>query len=195
MRPRVRTAILISGRGSNMMSLVKAAQDPDYPAEISCVISNRPDAAGLQKAATAGIDAISVDHKAFPNRRAFEEALDGALQDRDIQFIACAGFMRVLTPWFVDRWDGKLINIHPSLLPKYKGLHTHQRALEAGDSYAGATVHWVVSEVDGGDIIDQVKVPILDDDTHESLQARVLEQELNLYPKALKSAINSTLGG
>jgi phosphoribosylglycinamide formyltransferase-1 len=192
---RIRTAVLISGRGSNMMALLRAAQQPDYPAHIVCVISNRPDAAGLEKARTMGVEAIGLDHSRYPSRRKFEQALHKELVARTVEFVACAGFMRVLTPWFVNRWEGRLINIHPSLLPKYKGLHTHQRAIEAGDSEGGATVHWVVSEVDGGQIIEQIAVPIHPDDTADSLQARVLEQELELYPKALKRAATTILNG
>lgn len=191
MTRRVRTAVLISGRGSNMMALVKAAQSPDYPAEITLVISNRPEAQGLRRADDAGVTAISIDHKDYESREAFEAELDAALRAHEIEFVACAGFMRVLTDWFVSRWEGRLINIHPSLLPKYKGLNTHRRAIEAGDSHGGASVHWVVTEVDGGEVIEQSKVRIDPDDTPETLATKVLKEELALYPKALKTAINS----
>ena len=193
MTRRVRTAVLISGRGSNMMALVKAAQSPDYPAEIALVISNRPEAEGLRRADDAGVTAISIDHKDYESREAFEAELDAALRAHEIEFVACAGFMRVLTDWFVSRWEGRLINIHPSLLPKYKGLHTHRRAIEAGDSHGGASVHWVVTEVDGGEVIEQSKVRVDPDDTPETLATKVLKEELKLYPKALKRAINSLI--
>lgn len=189
MTRRLRTAVLISGRGSNMMSLVEAARSPDYPADISLVVSNRPNAQGLTRARDAGIKTIALDHKAFKSREVFEDALHKTLEDHDIEFVACAGFMRVLTDSFVSRWTGRLINIHPSLLPKYKGLHTHARAIEAGDSHGGASVHWVVTEVDGGEVIDQVKVRIETGDTPESLAEKVLAEELTLYPRALARAI------
>lgn len=189
---RLKTAVLISGRGSNMVSLLRAAQDPDYPADIQLVISNRPKADGLRKADAAGVTAIAIDHKEFDNRAAFERDLDAVLRAHAIEFIACAGFMRVLTDWFVSRWDKRMVNIHPSLLPKYKGLHTHKRAIEAGDQEAGATVHWVVTEVDGGDIIDQARVRVDSDETPDSLADKVLDQELILYPRALKKAALKT---
>jgi phosphoribosylglycinamide formyltransferase-1 len=189
MTSRVRTAVLISGRGSNMTALIEAAKRPDYPAEISLVISNRPEAAGLQKAEAYGVKTIAIDHKNFMSRDAFEDRLDATLRAHTIEFVACAGFMRVLTAGFVSRWENRLINIHPSLLPKYKGLHTHRRALEAGDTQAGASVHWVVSEVDGGDIIQQTAVDIRADDTVETLRDRVLKAELTLYPEALARSI------
>lgn len=188
---RVRTAVLISGRGSNMMALIEAARADDYPADIRLVISNRPEAEGLRKADTAGVKALAIDHKDYATREAFERELDAALRAHDIHFVACAGFMRVLTPWFVDRWNGRLINIHPSLLPKYKGLHTHKRAIDAGDAEGGASVHWVVSEVDGGAVIDQARVAIDNGETPETLAAKVLERELSLYPRALKKATQS----
>ncbi len=188
---RIRTAVLISGRGSNMVALLRASQEPDYPADIQLVISNRPKAAGLERARELGVEAIAIDHKAFPDRESFEDALHGALVERGIEFVACAGFMRVLTPRFVTQWAGRLVNIHPSLLPKYKGLHTHRRALEAGDAQAGASVHWVVPEVDGGGVIAQAPVDIVEGDTQDSLAARVLERELTLYPDALAKAVSS----
>ncbi|MGB3455095.1 MAG: phosphoribosylglycinamide formyltransferase [Litorimonas sp.] len=193
-RRRLRTAVLISGRGSNMMALVKAAADPDYPAQVALVLSNRPEAAGLHRAESAGIEAIAIDHEDFGTREAFERELDAALRAHDVEFVACAGFMRILTPWFVSRWDGRMINIHPSLLPKYKGLNTHRRALEAGDKEAGASVHWVAPDVDAGDVIAQAAVDTLPGDTEDTLQARVLEAELSLYPEALRKAAESVLG-
>ncbi|MGB6229193.1 MAG: phosphoribosylglycinamide formyltransferase, partial [Litorimonas sp.] len=153
------------------------------------VVSNRPGAEGLQRADAAGVEALAIDHTAFETREAFERTLDAALRERDIAFVACAGFMRVLTPWFVSRWQGRLVNIHPSLLPKYKGLHTHRRAIEAGDAEGGASVHWVVPEVDGGEVIDREAVPIEAHETPESLAAKVLERELVLYPRALARAV------
>jgi phosphoribosylglycinamide formyltransferase-1 len=178
-----------------MMALVDAAEAADYPAEIALVLSNKPKAAGLARAAKRGITAIAIDHTTFETRETFEQALDAALREHAIDFVACAGFMRVLTPWFVSRWEGRLINIHPSLLPKYKGLHTHRRAIEAGDNEAGASVHWVVSEVDGGAVIDQESVAIAADETVESLQRKVLQRELTLYPRALRTAASGLFVG
>ena len=192
MRKR-RTAILISGRGTNMMSLIEAAKEVDYPADIRLVISNRPEADGLRRADEAVLSAIAIDHTDFSSRKAFERELDAALTSHDIEFVACAGFMRILTPWFVNRWSGRMINIHPSLLPKYKGLNTHQRAIEAGDQDAGATVHWVCADVDAGDIIDQIVVPIPAGATVETLTAAVLNAEHILYPRALKKAVLASL--
>jgi len=186
---RVKTAILISGRGSNMEALLDAAEQDDYPAEISLVISNRPEAAGLRKADERGIKAIAIDHRDYKTRESFEDELNAALKAHDIEFVACAGFMRVLTASFVNKWEGCMINIHPSLLPKYKGLHTHARALEAGDKEHGCSVHWVTEGVDDGAIIAQAKIDILDDDTPDTLAARLLAEELKLYPIALKKAL------
>ena len=186
---RLKLAILISGRGSNMEALLNAAAAPDYPAEPVLVLSNRPDALGLDTARAAGIPAIAIDHKPFgKDREAFERAMDAALTAVGTEIIALAGFMRVLTPWFVDKWQGRMINIHPSLLPKYKGLDTHQRALDAGDTEAGATVHWVSPGVDDGEIIQQASLPILPGDTAETLAARLLPVEHALYPAALAKA-------
>lgn len=183
---KVRTAVLISGRGSNMVALTKAAQAEDYPAEIKLVISNRPKAAGLDKAKALGIKAIGIDHTAFKSRRKFEKALDDALREAKIELICCAGFMRVLTPWFVSRWEGRLLNIHPSLLPKYKGLNTHQRALDAGDMAHGCTVHYVTAELDGGATILQKSIKISPEDTAKLLSERLLPLEQKLYPQALR---------
>ena len=182
-------AILISGRGSNMEALLKAAAAPDYPAKPVLVLSNRPDALGLETALAAGVQAVAIDHKPFgKDREAFERAVDAALIGAGTEIIALAGFMRVLTPWFVEKWQGRMINIHPSLLPKYKGLDTHQRALDAGDVEAGATVHWVSPGVDDGEIIQQASLPILPGDTADSLAARLLPVEHQLYPDALAKA-------
>jgi phosphoribosylglycinamide formyltransferase-1 len=183
---RRRVAILISGRGSNMVSLIEAARQPDYPAEIALVLSNRPEAGGLDRAREAGIEALAVDHKAFPDREGFERALDDALRSRGIDFVCLAGFMRVLTPWFVERWAGRMVNIHPSLLPLFRGTHTHERALAEGVLVHGCTVHFVVPELDAGPIVAQAAVPVAPGDTPETLAARVLVQEHRLYPQALR---------
>lgn len=186
---RLNLAILISGRGSNMEALLKAAAAPDYPAKPVLILSNRPDALGLETALAAGVQAVAIDHKPFgKDREAFERAMDVALIVAGTDIIALAGFMRVLTPWFVEKWQGRMINIHPSLLPKYKGLDTHQRALDAGDAEAGATVHWVSPGVDDGEIIQQASLPILPGDTADSLAARLLPVEHQLYPDALAKA-------
>ena len=191
---KLRLAILISGRGSNMEALVKATQKTAFPAETVLVMSNRSDAAGLEYAATHGIENVAVPHREFAHdREAFERAMHTHLQRSNVDIIALAGFMRILTPWFVRQWDGKLINIHPSLLPKYPGLNTHQRALDAGDEQAGCSVHWVNEGVDTGEIIDQRRVSIVKDDTAETLAARVLQSEHDLYPKALEKACYSLL--
>jgi phosphoribosylglycinamide formyltransferase 1 len=180
-----RVAILISGRGSNMVSLIEAARAPDYPAEIVLVLSNRPDAAGLDRAREAGIPARALDHKAFPDRAGFDAALQAELEGAGIELIVLAGFMRILTDAFVEAWAGRMINIHPSLLPLFKGTHTHERALEAGVRLHGCTVHYVVPELDAGPIVAQAAVPVLPDDDADTLAARVIVQEHRLYPAAL----------
>jgi phosphoribosylglycinamide formyltransferase-1 len=181
-----RTAILISGRGSNMMSLVEAARAKDFPAEIICVISNRPEAAGIAWAKAQGIATQIVDHKAYKSREAFEAELDTALMATKPDIVALAGFMRIMTPAFVSRWQDRMINIHPSLLPAFKGLHTHEQALAAGVKIAGCTVHYVRAEMDAGPIIAQAAVPVVSGDTPETLAARVLAAEHKLYPEALR---------
>lgn len=184
--PRKRTAILISGRGSNMVSLVEATQAPDHPAEIALVLSNRPDAGGLERARSFGIATAIVDHRAFHgDREAFERAMDEVLRVNQIELIALAGFMRIMTPWFVRRWEGRMINIHPSLLPLFKGTHTHRQALEAGVAEHGCSVHFVVPELDAGPVIAQARVPVLPGDDEETLARRVLAQEHVIYPQAL----------
>ena len=185
---RKRTAVLISGRGSNMTSLIAAAQDADFPAEIALVLSNRPDAAGLATASAKGIATAAIDHKLHPGREAFEAEMQKVLEVHRIDFICLAGFMRLLTASFVERWTGRMINIHPAILPSYKGLHTHERALADGVKLHGATVHYVVPEMDAGPIIVQAAVPVLDSDTPDTLGARVLGQEHVIYPLALKLA-------
>lgn len=183
---RVRTAILISGRGSNMVALIEAAKAADFPAQIVLVAANLPEAGGLERARAAGIATASVDHRPFgKDREAFEQALDEVLRVNQVELVALAGFMRVLTPWFVSRWQGRLLNIHPSLLPEFRGTHTHARALEAGVAEHGCTVHFVVPELDAGPTILQAKVPVLPGDDEASLSARVLEQEHAIYPQAL----------
>lgn len=185
---RKRVAILISGRGSNMSALIEAAKAEDYPAEIVLVVSNRPDAAGLDRARAAGIVTAIIDHTVFgDDRAAFERALDAALQARQVDLVCLAGFMRILTPWFVGRWSGRLLNIHPALLPQFKGLDTHRRALAAGVERHGASVHFVVVEMDSGPIVAQDWVPVLEGDTEETLARRVLEVEHRLYPQALRA--------
>jgi phosphoribosylglycinamide formyltransferase-1 len=184
---RKRTAILISGRGSNMTALIEAARDPSYPAEIALVVSNRPDAAGLQRAAEAGIATAIVDHKGYgKEREAFERALQDTLLQHRIELVCLAGFMRILTAWFVGQWPEKMLNIHPALLPAFKGLDTHRRAIEAGAKEHGATVHFVVPEMDSGPIIAQGRVPVQDGDTEAALASRVLAVEHRIYPLALK---------
>jgi phosphoribosylglycinamide formyltransferase-1 len=182
---RLRTAVLVSGRGSNMVSLIAASRMPGYPAEIVLVASNRPQAGGLQLAQAEGIEAIAIDHCSHPDRESFERELDTALNARKIELVCLAGFMRVLTPWFVARWAGRLLNIHPSLLPLFRGIHTHRQALAAGVLLHGCTVHFVIPELDAGPIVAQACIPVVPNDTEESLAARVLVQEHRLYPAAL----------
>jgi phosphoribosylglycinamide formyltransferase-1 len=184
--PRKRVGVLISGRGSNMVSLAEAAQAPGYPAEIALVISNIPDVAGLDRARDFGIATATVDHRAFNrDREAFERAMDEVLRVNQIELIVLAGFMRILTPWFVTRWEGRMINIHPSLLPLFKGTHTHRQALAAGVTEHGCSAHFVVPELDAGPVILQAKVPVLPGDDEEALSQRVLVEEHKLYPAAL----------
>jgi len=184
---RKRVAILISGRGSNMAALIEAAKAADYPAEIVLVISNRPDAAGLARARAEGISTAVIDHTRYgKDREAFERALHAELEAHRIDLVCLAGFMRLLSPWLVERWHGRMINIHPALLPAFKGLDTHRRALQARAEKHGATVHLVVPDVDSGPILLQESVPIFANDTEETLAARVLEVEHRIYPQALR---------
>ena len=183
---RKRTAILISGRGSNMAALIDAAADANYPADIALVASNRPDAGGLQRAADSGIATAVVDHATYgKDREAFEHALQAVLDRHRIELVCLAGFMRLLTPWLVSRWQNRLLNIHPALLPAFKGLDTHRRAIAAQAKQHGASVHFVVPEMDSGPIIAQGAVPVLQGDTEEALAARVLAIEHRIYPLAL----------
>ena len=181
----MRVAILISGGGSNMAALVDSMTG-EHPARAVLVLSNRPGAGGLAKAAARGVPTAVVDHRAFPSREAFEDALDAELRRAAPDLICLAGFMRVLTPRFVDRWAGRMLNVHPSLLPKYPGLDTHARALAAGDAEAGVSVHEVTAELDAGPVLGQARVPVLPGDTAETLAARVLEAEHVLYPEVLR---------
>ncbi|WP_372885682.1 phosphoribosylglycinamide formyltransferase [Shimia sp.] len=182
-----RVAIFISGGGSNMLRLLEDMQSGDHPAEPVLVLSNDAGAGGLKKAADLGVSTAVVDHRPFAgDRPAFEAALQAALAVVQPDIICLAGFMRVLTEGFVAPWEGRMLNIHPSLLPKYKGLHTHARALEAGDGEHGCTVHQVTPALDDGPILGQARVPVLDGDTPGSLAARVLEQEHRLYPAVLR---------
>jgi phosphoribosylglycinamide formyltransferase-1 len=186
--------ILISGRGSNMVSLVDAALAADYPARPVLVLSNRPTAAGLIRAQALGVETDVVDHKAFgTDREAHERAIDARLREKGVEIIALAGYMRVLTPWFVRRWQGRMVNIHPSLLPKYPGLNTHARALAAGDTEAGCSVHWVTEGVDAGEVIARASITICPDDTAERLAERLLPEEHRLYPEALRQACDQIL--
>jgi phosphoribosylglycinamide formyltransferase-1 len=186
MTSRKRAAVLVSGRGANMTALIAAAKRADYPAEISLVLSNRPEAAALGRARDSGIATAVVDHTRYgKDREAFEHAVQAVLENHRIELICLAGFMRLLTPWLVTRWTGRMLNIHPALLPSFRGLNTHERALAAGVKIHGATVHFVVPEVDSGPIIAQAAVPVLDGDTPETLAERVLAAELRLYPLAL----------
>ena len=186
MSGRTRVGVLISGRGSNMMALVQAAKDAAYPAEITIVLSNKADAPGLAWAEGQGIAVQAIETKPFgPDREAHERAMDAALRAADVQVVALAGYMRVLTPWFVNAWAGRMLNIHPSLLPAHPGLHTHERALAAGDAEAGCTVHLVTEGVDEGPVLGQAHVAVLPGDDEDSLAARVLEAEHRLYPQVL----------
>ena len=183
---RRRVAVLISGRGSNLEALMEAARAADFPAEIVQVISNRPAAAGLDLARQAGIEAVAIDHTACDGRAAFESEVGAALERAGAELVCLAGFMRLLTAGFIAHWRDRLINIHPSLLPLFPGLDTHARALAAGVKLAGCTVHFVREETDSGPIIGQAAVPVLPDDTPETLAARVLEAEHRLYPACLR---------
>ena len=186
MTARRKSGILISGRGSNMASLIDACRTPDFPTEISVVVSNRADAPGLERARSDGIATAVVDHRRFDDRPAFEEQLDRTLRDHGVEIVCNAGFMRLLTEFFVQKWFNRHINIHPSLLPAYKGLHTHERILQDGVRITGCTVHFVRTEMDTGPIIAQAAVPVLTNDTPDTLADRVLAAEHAVYPLALR---------
>jgi phosphoribosylglycinamide formyltransferase-1 len=180
-----RVGILISGRGSNMMALAEAARAPDYPAEIATVISSRPDAPGLAWATARKLPTLALDHQAYASREAFDEAVHAALVAAGVDLVALAGFMRLQSAGFVARWAGRQLNIHPSLLPLFKGLHPQKQALDAGVKISGCTVHFVTAEMDAGPIIAQAAVAVLGGDTPDTLAARILEAEHKLYPHAL----------
>jgi phosphoribosylglycinamide formyltransferase-1 len=183
---RLKVGVLISGRGSNLQALIDACAAPDYPAEIVVVLSNRADALGIERARRAGLKATVIPHRDFAERHGFEVALDHALREAGAEFVCNAGFLRILTPWFVERWRDRQINIHPSLLPAFPGLHTHERALAAGVRFSGCTVHFVRPQMDEGPIIAQAAVPVLAGDDAETLAARILAAEHRLFPLALR---------
>lgn len=189
MTDKKRVAIFISGRGSNMSALIEAARAPDYPAKIVGVFANKPDAAGLKTAVTHNIPVAWRWHRDYPSRIGFELAISEVLRLWRPDYICLAGFMRMLTPEFTRKWEGRMINIHPSLLPRHKGLHTHEAALAAGDTEHGCTVHFVTAGMDEGPVIAQARVPVLPGDTAETLAARVLAEEHALYPEALERVI------
>ncbi|MGE5514676.1 MAG: phosphoribosylglycinamide formyltransferase [Bacteroidota bacterium] len=181
-----KVGVLVSGRGSNLQALLDAAADPAFPAEIALVVSNIPGAYALERAERAGVPTLVIPHKQFASREEFDAAMDAALRAAGVHIVCLAGFMRLLTKGFVEGWQGRMINIHPSLLPSFKGLHTHQRAIEAGVKLHGCTVHLVTPELDDGPILVQAAVPVLAGDTADTLGARVLEQEHRAYPLALR---------
>ncbi|MEM8985987.1 MAG: phosphoribosylglycinamide formyltransferase [Pseudomonadota bacterium] len=183
---KTKTAVLISGNGSNLQALLDAAAAPDYPAEIVLVLSNKPEAYGLTRAEEVGVKTCVVDHKSFDNREKFEESLHVKLLEAGVELICLAGFMRLFTAGFVETWRDKILNIHPSLLPSFKGLNVHQRMVDTGVKIAGCTVHVVRPEMDDGPIIGQAAVPVLSDDTADTLAARILKAEHKLYPACLK---------
>ncbi len=188
---RKRAGVLISGRGSNMRALIEAARDPAYPAEIVHVVSNKADAPGLAYASSQGISTAVLSHKDYPSREAYDAALSAHLKAKNLDIICCAGFMRILTPVLIGDWEGRMLNIHPSLLPLYKGLHTHERAIADGVKEHGASVHIVTADLDAGPVIEQARVPVLPGDTPETLAARVLEVEHPLYVRALAKLARS----
>ena len=185
--------ILISGRGSNMQAIVQAAQREQWAAEIAAVISNKPDAAGLQFAQSQGIPTVVVESKAFASRESFDQALQQEIDKIGADLVVLAGFMRILTPAFVQHYENRIINIHPSLLPSFVGLHTHQQALDAGVKLHGATVHFVTAELDHGPIIDQACIRVFNDDTADSLAQRLLEKEHIIYPRAVRLFVEDKL--
>jgi phosphoribosylglycinamide formyltransferase-1 len=189
--PRVRTVVLISGRGSNMSALIEAARSPDFSAKIVLVLSDDPAAAGLAAARKAGVAAEAIDFRTYSGKEAFEAALNAQLRAASAEIVCLAGFMRVLSPPFVERWKGHLLNIHPSLLPDLRGLHTHQRALDQGLAEHGCTVHLVTAELDAGPIIAQARVRVLPGDDANALAARVLNEEHRIYPEALDAVARS----
>ncbi|MFO1425049.1 MAG: phosphoribosylglycinamide formyltransferase [Candidatus Competibacteraceae bacterium] len=183
---KIRLVVLISGRGSNLQAILDQAASGELPVEVAAVISNRPGVAGLERARQAGVPALELDHKNFPDRPAFEAALIELIDRHRPDLVALAGFMRLLTAGFTEHYQGRLLNIHPSLLPRFRGLHTHERALAAGETEHGASIHFVTAELDGGPVIVQARVPVLPSDDPDTLAARVLEQEHRLYPLAIR---------
>ena len=188
---RAKVGVLISGRGSNMIALVEASRRKDCPFEIALVVANKPDAGGLDHARAMGVSAVAIDSKPFgKDREAHERAIDAALREAGCEYVALAGYMRILTPWLVEAWAGRMINIHPALLPKYPGLDTHRRALEAGDTEAGCTVHLVTAGVDEGPILGQARVPIRPGDDERALAERVLKEEHKLFARCLADLVS-----
>lgn len=185
-KQRIPLVVLVSGSGSNLQAIIDASSNPDYPAEIVAVISNIEGVKGLERAEKAGIPTAVLDHNNFPDRESYDFALHELIDSYHPEIIVLAGFMRILTDEFVNTYLGKMLNIHPSLLPKYKGLNTHQKAIDAGDERHGATVHFVTPDLDSGPLIIQAEVPVLANDTSESLAARVLEKEHQIYPQAIE---------
>lgn len=183
---KLKVGVLISGRGSNLAALIEAARAADYPAEIACVVSNKADAPGLGIAAAAGVPTAMVSHKDHPDRESFDRAVSGELERHGVELVVLAGFMRIFSPWFPARWANRLINIHPSLLPAFKGMHVQRQALDAGVRLSGCTAHLVIPDLDSGPIIAQAAVPVLAGDTEETLSARILRQEHRLYPLVVR---------
>ncbi|MGO9423413.1 phosphoribosylglycinamide formyltransferase [Roseiarcus sp.] len=195
MTGRVRTGVLISGRGSNMSALIEAARNKDFPAEIALVLSDKPQAAGIRAAQLAGVAALGLDAKRFAGKPEFEAAMTVALAAAEAELICLAGFMRILSPAFVERWRGRILNIHPSLLPDLRGLQTHERALAEGRAEHGCTVHFVTADLDAGPIVAQARVPVLPGDDADRLAARVLVEEHRLYPEALATVARAIRAG
>ena len=187
--PKKRVAILISGRGSNMSALIEAAEAPDYPAEIVGVFSNKLDAPGLDFARAHGVPTVAVSHRDFPSREDFDAVIDQTLAGWGADYVCLAGFMRIFSTGFAQKWTGRILNIHPSLLPLHKGLKPQQQALDAGDSESGCTVHWVIPDLDDGPTILQARVPVKTGDTADTLAARILVEEHKTYPQALAMVV------
>lgn len=187
---KAKVGVLISGRGSNMVSLIEAARDRDCPYEVALVLSDNPDAPGLERARALGVEAKAIDRRLYgKDREAHERIIDDALRNAGVEYVALAGYMRILTAFLVDAWAGRMVNIHPSLLPKYPGLDTHRRAIEAGDAEAGCSVHVVTNDLDRGPILGQARVPVLAGDDEQALAERVLAEEHRLYPQALSKLV------
>jgi len=195
MRRRVRAGVLISGRGSNMSALIEAARAPGFAAEVALVLSDKPAAAGLGAARAAGVAAEALDYRRFSGKPEFEAAVTAALAAADVELICLAGFMRILSAGFVERWRGRILNVHPSLLPDLKGLHTHERAIAEGRAEHGCTVHFVTADLDAGPIVAQARVPVLPDDDADGLAARVLVEEHRIYPMALEAVARALRAG